>query len=333
MDESTPLDNVAKDTSAAALNSETANNDAASVNAPEDPANEPNGTEIKADETETKPEEPKLYAGKYKSVEELENGYKEAEKYINKANELEKQLKSYTDAEQKAAAERENVAKQAGFDNETQQRLFYDVKNHEFKRYVEALSTVSGENFAKAQNALLRYQQTGNANDLAAVKSCFLPDVIEAIAKDTAKFEAQKSSEYYQYQENLSWKNKKAALEQFAKDTGDWLNPKERQEIVGLAVNITNGDIDLPTLKNLIDACEKQAVDRYIAEQKAAAENNEAQNSLTPPNAAPSGNGEHWFSNADVAAMSESEFDKNAKKIEEQILLEKSGKLPKMLTY
>ena len=76
MDESTPLDNVAKDTSAAALNSETANNDAASVNAPEDPANEPNGTEIKADETETKPEEPKLYAGKYKSVEELENGYK-----------------------------------------------------------------------------------------------------------------------------------------------------------------------------------------------------------------------------------------------------------------
>ena len=78
---------------------------------------------------------------------------------------------------------------------------------------------------------------------------------------------------------------------------------------------------------------EKAAVDRYIAESKAAAENREMQGSLTAPNNnAPAAKGETWLTREDYNNLSEAEFDKQYDKIARQIELEKAGKLPRMLT-
>lgn len=329
-EESTPLENAQDVTSE--------NTDAVTVESANTPAevnNEPSNAEVKADEAEQKEasaDEPKLYAGKYKSIEELEKGYKEAEKFVAKANEYEKQLKAYQDKEQQAANERQEQAVNAGFDNETQQRLVYEIKNHEFNRYAEALqTTLSGDAYVKAQNALLKYQQTGNAADLEQAKAYFSPQVIELIARDTAKFEQQKNEQYQEYQAEQSWRNKKAALEKFAQDTGDWLNPKERQEIVGLAVNITDGNIDLGKVKELVDACEKQAVERYIAEQKAIAENKAAQDSLTAPVDGPNNKKEHIYTLEEINNMSQEEYDASYEDIAKQVMLERDGKLPRRL--
>lgn len=194
-------------------------------------------------------------------------------------------------------------------------------------------TTLSGDVYTRAYNALLRYQNTGNPQDLAVARSCFTPDTVAKIAKETALYEQSRSNDYLERKNLQRLADARNNLEIFAKETDGWLNPKERQDIVGLAVNLTGGDVDLRALKTLIDAAEKAAVDRYIAEQKAISENKQVQDSLqTPTGGGNVVNGEKWFTREDYNAMSDAEFDRQRDKIERQILLEKSGKLPRMLT-
>ena len=79
---STPVENVAEDTSA---NIEPANADTSMA--------EPETTEVTAEtETETQVAEPveqKLFAGKYKSIEDFEKGYKALESKLGQPNEFE----------------------------------------------------------------------------------------------------------------------------------------------------------------------------------------------------------------------------------------------------
>lgn len=200
-------------------------------------------------------------------------------------------------------------------------------------QYVRALEALDGEAKAKAAAALSRYQYTVNPKDLETAQSFFPPMVIAEIAKDTALFEEERAKVHESERMTRKLSESKARLEAFAKESGDWLNAKERQEIVALAINLTGGEADLSEVKRLIDMAEKAAVDRYIAESKAAAENREMQGSLTAPNNnAPAAKGETWLTREDYNNLSEAEFDKQYDKIARQIELEKAGKLPRMLT-
>lgn len=329
-DESTPETKTAEDTSETVDNFDTV----ASGAAPETTTSEPETGGNSADKIEGKDEEPKLLAGKYKTVDDLEKAYKESEKFVNKAKEYEKQLKAYRDAEEKAREQREIAAKRQGFSDAEEQNFRYDVKNHEFERYVQALeTTLTGEAYNRALAALSRYQNSGNPRDLEAAQACFNPAIVAEIARDTAIFEHQRSQLYQQDMSNRRIESIRRNLEDFAVSTQGWLDPKERQDLVGMAVNITGGDIDLVKVKELIDSVEKAAVDRYIAETKAASENKSVQDSLQPPlSGVPALNGDKWLTREEYNALTPEQESRQYEKIVRQIELEKAGKLPRMLT-
>ena len=173
-EETTPENVAAEETSAAVSETGTANVD----NAPETNGTEPEAGNKTAANTDTSEPE-KLLAGKYKTVDELEKGYKEAQKFVTKAAEYEKKLKAYQAAEETAREQREIAARRQGFNDADERELQFDIKNFEFQNYVQALeTTLSGDVYTRAYNALLRYQNTGNPQDLSVARSCFTPDTV-----------------------------------------------------------------------------------------------------------------------------------------------------------
>ena len=290
-------------------------------------------TDADGAEADVKPEETLIF-GKYKSLEEAEKGYKEAEKAITRSAELEKKLKAYQENEQKALTEREGKAKAMGFNDAEEQQLDFNVKSFEFDRYVQALeTTLTGDEYTKAYQALARYQTTLNPKDLLDAKACFSPDVIAKIAENTAIYKQQAYQEYEANKKVRQMGEINQVLSEFAKESGDWLNPKERQDIVGLAINLTGGAVDLHKLKSYVDALEAMAIKQFQEKAKATAENQTLQDSLqTPSESGGVGMSEHWFTKEEYQKMTPDEENANYDKIVRQIELEKQGKIPRMLT-
>jgi hypothetical protein len=300
---------------------------------PEVNTNEPETQTNEAENTDTNPSE-QLIFGKYKSIEEAEKGYKEAEKSFNRVAELEKQLKAYHDAEEKAREQREIEARNAGYSDANEQEVKYEIANHEFKRYCEAMeTTLTGDAYNKAYAALSHYQQTGNKQYLDLAKSYFSPAVISQIAGDVAIY-GEKALNDYRYQKALASQNEsKAKLEEFAKANTDWINVKERQEALGLLIELSGGNVDFAKAKTIIDALETVAISSYEQKQKAIAENKDVQDSLLSPQSG--GNPQtarKWLTREDYNRMTPEQERANYDLIVEQINLENQGKLPRALT-
>lgn len=320
-DESTPLEGDVEDTSVDTQNTDTAQ-------APVEETIEP---DTKQEEAESQEEQ--LIFGKYKTIEEAEKGYKEASRSITKVAELEKQLNAYKEREEKALSDREERAKSLGFNNADEQAIDFDVKSHEFDLYVQALeTTLSGDAYNKVYQALLNYQQTLNPKALQVAKAYFDTDVITKIAGDVAIYKNNAYNKYAGEKRASRMSEINKMVTEFAKSTGDWLNPKERQDIVGMAINITGGNIDLPKLKTLIDSIESMAVKSYQDKLNAESENEQLTGSLTSPTSTQNPSGEKWFTREEYMNMSEAEEKANFDKITRQIELEKQGKLPRRLT-
>lgn len=322
-DESTPLEGDVEDTSVEIQNTDTVNN------TPVEQTSEPATKQEKA-ESQTQEQ---LIFGKYKTLEEAEKGYKEAEKAITKSSELEKQLNAYKEREEKALSDREERAKSLGFNNADEQAIDFDVKSHEFDLYVQALeTTLTGDAYNKVYQALLNYQQTLNPKALQVAKAYFDTDVITKIAGDVAIYKNNAYTKYASNKRASKMAEINSMVSEFAKSTGDWLNPKERQDIVGLAINITGGNVDLPKLKELVDGIEAMAVKSYLDKQNAIKENEQLTGSLTNPSGGADISGEKWFTKEQYMRMTPQEEEANYDKIARQITLEKQGKIPRMLT-
>lgn len=236
-----------------------------------------------AKDKELKPTE-KLYANKYKSIEELEKGYLEAQKFVGKAGELEKQLTAYKEQEEKAKLAREMQARSQGFSDVEEQKIMEDVVIHEFQLFAQALeSGYAGDNYAAAKQALLTYQQTGNPHDLMAAKKLFSPEALEIIAENRKAFKDAKVQEYTQNKRQSLFNLAKENLESFVKATGDWINPKERQDVIGYLFNEFGGDLNLDKTKEMIEIIENGAVERYKTSLKAEQEQQARTAQMQPP--------------------------------------------------
>lgn len=329
MENSTPSEVINEDTSSV----DTVDTSNASVE-PNVSTNEPETDETNgAEKTDTNPSE-QLIFGKYKNIEEAEKGYKEAERSFSRVAELEKQLKAYQDAENQAREQREIEARKAGYADTQEQEVKYDIANHEFKRYCEALeTTLSGEAYTKAYNSLLRYQQTGNKQYLDVAKGYFSPAVISQIAGDVAIYGERALGDYRAKKMAESQTASKAKLEEFARANTDWIGVKERQEALGLLIELSNGNVDFGKAKSIIDALETVAVAAYEKKQKEIAENKGVQDSLLTPNTGGySSTGKKWLTREDYNRMTPEQEKANYDLIVEQINLENQGKLPRALT-
>ena len=144
---------------------------------------ETTGEEVTA-ETETQPEE-KLYAGKYKSVEELEKGYGEVQKFVNKAHEFEKKYNELLQAQQEQAQrtqlERLQQAQQRGFDSVEAQEIAEKVQVAELEYYAQNLNQVDPEHYETVRQLLGAYVQTAHKSYLDEAKRYFTSDFVEKV--------------------------------------------------------------------------------------------------------------------------------------------------------
>lgn len=136
-------------------------------------------------ETETQQPEEKLYAGKYKSVEELEKGYGEVQKFVNKAHEFEKKynelLQAQQEQAQRAHLERLQHAQQRGFDSVEAQEIADKVQVAELEYYAQNLNQVDPEHYETVRQLLGAYVQTAHKSYLDEAKRYFSSDFVEKV--------------------------------------------------------------------------------------------------------------------------------------------------------
>lgn len=231
-----------------------------------------------------KDKQEKLYANKYKSVEELEKGYKEAEKFISKAAELEKQVSAYKEQESKLHEWQQ--ALQNGYVDTQEMAIDNMASMHEFNLFANALELgYAGEHYNQAYEALFKYGQTGDVNDLNAAKMLFSPDILERIAQDKKAFKDQKILQFNQDKYQTLFNNIKENLQDFVKGTGDWINPPQRQDVISLLLGEFGTDLDLNRAKEVIEQIENGAIEMYKTNLKA----NQEQQSRAEQMQAPTG--------------------------------------------
>jgi hypothetical protein len=152
-------------------------------------------------ETETKtasvPDgtEPKLYAGKYSSIEELEKGYGELNKAYTQANQIKAKYDEMLKQQQQQQALNLEKAQKAGFNSVEEQEIADSVKLAEFNAFWNNINAVQADYQPTVQQFLTEYYKTGDAAYLKEAKKFFNSDFLESVAVGKKQFERQLQEE------------------------------------------------------------------------------------------------------------------------------------------
>lgn len=269
---STPDVTTATDTSTVSAPETTTTNEVVTDTAAtetKEPETEQNTAEIKQDET-TQEEPPKLYANKYKSVEELEKGYNEAQKYVSKVAELEKQIREMK--------EPKIVNENGKIDKSFETQYLFDIDNQEFLAYdnlarrLEPETRQEVENLLQEAKNLYFYDKNAYANKMNEVEQYFNPNVIKTIArnKDKALAEMQtKFNEAKQAQKLERGKGLVAEVEAMP-ELYNVLNEQSENyipEVFGVFKDIfeTHGTVDVKSFNEALNKVKELGKKEYIA--------------------------------------------------------------------
>ena len=245
------------------------------------PSEEPTSQDETA-ETETQaPVQEKLYAGKYKSVEELEKGYGEAQKFIAKASEFEKKYNELAQQKQnellKAQEEQLKLAQQRGFNTIEDQEIALKGQLAEFEYYANNINSINPEYTEAVRSNLLQYYQTGNNAYLEEAKRYFPSSFIERVALEKQKienslrgeFETRKSQEKDRKEQELA----NVLKTQYADFLGDIQtnSPKARALKafcnVGSIQTVEDMKVFQDIYSSIVEQAKNDAVKEYLAQQ------------------------------------------------------------------
>ena len=211
---------------------------------------EPETTEETA-ETETEIaqeslEEPKVYAGKYNSVEELEKGYTELQKLMSKPNEYEQKynelVKAQQEEQRKAQEERLRQANQYGFRTVEDQEAHEKLQATELEWYANYLNLVSPENYENARAYLGEYLRTGQVAYFNEAKKLFPLDFVENVANAKTQLSAKLQGEIAQ--------KRQLEREQFDKNLAEQIKGQFNEFLADSATNQAKAN----ALKAMCDA-------------------------------------------------------------------------------
>lgn len=229
---STPDVTVSEDTSTTVGPEQTTGSDTSTIEP--DNTNDAAETETSSDAQNGGQPSDVLYAGKYKSVEELEKGYNEAQKSVSKAAELEKKynelLARQEEQARKLADERAEYAKSRGFKTAEEAEIADRVKLAEFEYYANNINSVPPEYFEKARENLLNYYNTANKAYLDEAKRYFSADFIEQTTLAKANLERQLTAELNQKQQALRDENEQKLAETLKTDFAEFLSDVSTNE-------------------------------------------------------------------------------------------------------
>lgn len=223
--------------------------------------------------------EPTLYAGKYKTVEELEKGYKESQKVFNEKAEIEKKyndlLQQKETEYQKAEQQRLEQARQRGFRTAEDAEISDKVQVAEFECYANNLNYINPEYTDTVRQNLLNYYNTGNQAYLNEVKRYFPSDLIENIALQKSQYEQQLRSQFAEKRKQFDDMNASKLAETLKTDYAEFLSdldsnaPKAEALKMFCNTGLINTPEDMKVFQdvysNIVNFAKEQAIKEYEA--------------------------------------------------------------------
>nr|DAQ66497.1 MAG TPA: hypothetical protein [Caudoviricetes sp.] len=270
---STPTDTTVTDTSATVEPT----NDVDTSTA--EPNTDGNTAETGTDTQDGKSTEPTLYAGKYKTVEELEKGYKESQKVFNEKAEIEKKyndlLQQKETEYQKAEQQRLEQARQRGFKTAVDAEIADKIKVAEFEYYANNLNSVPAESFDTVCQYLLEYYSSGNEGFLNEAKRYFPSNMIENIALEKSKYETQLRNEALTKQHQIDNANAQKLADVLRADYAEFLGdikenaPKAEALKMFCNTGLIQSKEDMQVFQNVYSNIEKYVKEQAIKEYEA----------------------------------------------------------------
>lgn len=158
--------------------------------------------ENEAAETETEAEQPEeetpaeLYAGKYKTVDELVKGYQEAQKTLTQNSQKLAEYNELLKKQEQQEALRLERAKEQGYNTVNDQQIAQRVAQAELNEFLNALRTVDPDSQLQVQQYLNDYYQTGDIRYLNEAKRYYPSDFLENVAVGKLKMEERLKAQY-----------------------------------------------------------------------------------------------------------------------------------------
>lgn len=316
---STPADTTVTDTSATVEPT----NDVDTSTA--EPSSDVNTAETGTETQDGGQTEPTLYAGKYKTVEELEKGYKESQKVFNEKAEIEKKyndlLQQKETEYQKAEQQRLEQARQRGFRTAEDAEISDKVQVAEFECYANNLNYINPEYTDTVRQNLLNYYNTGNQAYLNEAKRYFPSDLIENIALQKSQYEQQLRNQFAEKRKQFDDMNASKLAETLKTDYAEFLSdldsnaPKAEALKMFCNTGLINTPEDMKVFQdvysNIVNFAKEQAIKEYEANKAIEA---------TKQGAVIDGENSTSFDinskpkSSDIANMTQKQFDKYCEK-------------------
>lgn len=219
--------------------------------------------------------EPQLYAGKYKTVDDLVKGYQE----LNKSYTQSQQIKSKYDEllkQQKALEEQKlNSAKELGFNTVQDKEISDKVNNYEYQKYANALNYLPQEYQKEVFDYLNSYAQTGDKRYLEAAKAYYSSTFVEQTAREAFGFESQLKQQYELRSQKEKQEQEAALFDSLKADWGEWAQSmqecKPAQDALNMFYNagFIKSTEDMKVFTEICDGIMKYASDKAVKEYEA----------------------------------------------------------------
>lgn len=219
--------------------------------------------------------EPQLYAGKYKTVDELVKGYNELQKSYTQGQ----QIKSKYDEllkQQKAEQDKQLAnAKELGFNTVQDKEISDRVNNYEYQKYANALNYLPQEYQKEVFDYLNSYAQTGDKRYLEAAKAYYSSNFVEQTAREAFGFENQLKQQYELRSQKEKQEQEAALFDSLKADWGEWAQSmqecKPAQDALNMFYNagFIKSTEDMKVFTEICDGIMKYASDKAVKEYEA----------------------------------------------------------------
>lgn len=278
--------------------------------------------ETQTAETETQtggePQQEKLYAGKYKSIDELEKGYAELNKSYTQSKQVQAKYNELLRKQEQQEARMLQKAQQQGFNTVNDQRIAQQVAQAELDEFINGLNYyVEPDNQIQVQQYLNAYRQTGDLRYLNEAKRYYPSDILENIAVAKLQMQNNLKAQYDRETRERAEKADAELAEELRADYGDFIETVKASEPISKALEMfcnagfIQSKEDMEAFKGIIDGItdnvKAQAIKEYEAQKAIEATKQAAQIESNPDSFV---FGENAPTYAQLAAMSQEDFEK-----------------------
>lgn len=222
--------------------------------AEEDPKakKEPETVPEKADEDPEVPEQPKLYAGRFKTPEELEKGYENLQReFSKKAQQAKEAVETFTTP------------------GEFEMRIAAAIDKVAVEKVEHAVGAINNpEHLKEATAAIAMYKRTGDIVHIEKARGFLDRTTDRRLDREMFNAAAEIKQDFLSKRTEIEMEPIKEQLMEMHKEDPDWVMDKDNQSIMDLAISL-NPRVDLREIKKMIQDLGTRAVEKYKAGEAA----------------------------------------------------------------